>query len=300
LHRRDAGLEIQLLQAKGFEERDVIQKEVIPNNMYTNQPGALFFLGNKRSGTSHLVRLLNLHSQVFVTHESDIIWILYQIRSGKDLECYPWDGPLGMEATMEAGKDVFEIYGKNIVEGHDIPEVFFQIEHRLMRNGSKIQKPYDKADLVWIGDKKPVQQSDPQVRQFIHIYFPQARFIHIIRHPKAVVASMVEAGKEWAQVAYWKSSPAEILRRWAIHEEWVLEARSEGHKVCTLRFEDLCEKPFETMKEVFTFLDLEMSPEIAEMVVKNTSPNPNRKYASYILPPCPEADKVMSIYGYER
>ena len=268
--------------------------------MDTNQPRALFLLGNKRSGTSHLVRLLNLHPQVFVTHESDIVWILYQIRSGKTPECYPWDGPLGMEATMDACKDVFEINAKNLVEGQGIPEVFFQVEQFLMLNGSKVQKPYDKTDLAWIGDKKPVQQADPQIRRFIHTYFPQARFIHIIRHPQAVVASMVEAGKEWARVAYWKLSPTEILRRWAINEEWVLGARSEGHPVYTLRFEDLCEKPFESMRTVFDFLDLEMSPEIAEATVKNTSQNPNRKYASFVLPPCTEADKIMSIYGYER
>ena len=36
----------------------------------------LFLVGNKRSGTSHLVRLLNLHPQVFVSHESDIVWAL--------------------------------------------------------------------------------------------------------------------------------------------------------------------------------------------------------------------------------
>jgi hypothetical protein len=219
---------------------------------------------------------------------------------GETPQCYLWDGPLGMEATMEACKNVLEMNAKNVVEGRSIPEVFFQVEHLLMKNGSKIQASHNKTDLAWVGDKKPVQQADPLIRPFIHKYFPKARFIHIVRHPQAVVASMVEAGKKWARVAYWKLSPTEILKRWAIHEDWVLAAKSEGHQVYTLRFEDLCENPFEAMKAVFSFLDMEMLPEIAEAVVKNTSRNPNQKYSSYILPSCMEADRVMNVYGYER
>ena len=38
----------------------------------------LFIIGNKRWGTSQLVRMLNLHPLMFVSDESDISWILYQ------------------------------------------------------------------------------------------------------------------------------------------------------------------------------------------------------------------------------
>ncbi len=265
-----------------------------------SQPRPLFLIGNKRSGTSHLVRLLNLHPQIFVTHESDIVWILYQIRNGTTPVCYPWDGPLGMEATMEACRDILELNAKKIAQGHGISEVFFQVEHLLMQNGSKVQTPYNKISLAWIGDKKPVQHADPLIRQFIHAYFSQARFIHIVRHPQAVVASMVEAGREWARVEYWRLSPTDILSRWATQEGWVLDAKSEGRQVYTLRFEDLCENPLESMRAVFNFLDTGMSPEIEETVVKNTSPDPNQKYTAFILPPCTEADRIMSVYGYKR
>jgi hypothetical protein len=42
-------------------------------------PRPLFIIGSKRSGTSLLVSLLNQHPRVLVTHESDLVWILYQI-----------------------------------------------------------------------------------------------------------------------------------------------------------------------------------------------------------------------------
>src|SRR5947209_8001096 len=61
-------------------------------------PRQVFLMGNKRSGTSLLVRLLNLHPEVFASHESDILWILFQARKEwpEKFECHPWDGPLGM------------------------------------------------------------------------------------------------------------------------------------------------------------------------------------------------------------
>lgn len=71
-------------------------------------PKPLFLVGNKRSGTSHLVRLLNVHPSVFVAHEADVVWILYQIAQGAPYQCYPWDGPVGMEATLKACADLLD------------------------------------------------------------------------------------------------------------------------------------------------------------------------------------------------
>jgi len=57
----------------------------------------LFFIGNKRSGTSKLVHYLNQHPEVFVTNESDVAWFLYQIEEGVDTDLAKRD-----EAEMEA------------------------------------------------------------------------------------------------------------------------------------------------------------------------------------------------------
>ena len=166
-----------------------------------NRPKPLFIIGNKRSGTSQLVRFLNLNPQIFVTHESDIVWILYQMMKNEIPQCYPWDGPIGMEATLKTCKDILEKNKNNLIKEGGIDQIFYQVGYYLMRNGADVKNTDNKTDLVWIGDKKPVQQADPVLRNFIHTYFPDARFIHIIRHPQAVVASMVEAGKSWAHVA---------------------------------------------------------------------------------------------------
>jgi LPS sulfotransferase NodH len=38
------------------------------------RPKPLFIMGNKRSGSTLMTDLLNSHTNVFVSHESDIAW----------------------------------------------------------------------------------------------------------------------------------------------------------------------------------------------------------------------------------
>lgn len=165
-------------------------------------------MGNKRSGSSLLVTLLNLHPRVFMTYESDVIWILYQARNGmpSQYRCYPWDGPLGMEATLKACHHTLltSLYSSQGEKA--IATTFFRIQEHLMQHGSAIQRPQPKTNLAWIGDKKPVQHSDPELGAFLRRHFPEARYIHIVRHPKAVVASMAKAAGNWKRgiPEYWR------------------------------------------------------------------------------------------------
>jgi hypothetical protein len=261
---------------------------------------AVFLIGNKRSGTSHFVRLLNLHPEVFVTHESDVIWILYQMAHRLPFRCYPWDGPRGMEATLEACTGIIREESKDLSDEGAVAGLFHRIEQWLMQRGSKVQEPYNKRALAWEGDKKPVQQADPRIVSFILHHFPTARFIHVIRHPQMTVSSMVAAGRTRAKVEYWKAPPDVILERWAIHEEWVLAVKAQGAPVFSLRFEDLCANPAAGMAQVFEFLGLTLPQEITTDLQGLTRQDENRKHESFRLPCSERAEKVMEHYGYRR
>src|SRR3954469_6301054 len=129
----------------------------------------LFFMGNKRSGTSLLVKLLNLHPEIATTHEADIVWILYQMQQGwpGQFECYPWDGPTGMKRTLQTCGTLLRTCALN---GSRPGDVFQLVEEQL----SSQDKPEQKSVHKWIGDKKPVQQSDPEIRPFMRKHFPNA------------------------------------------------------------------------------------------------------------------------------
>lgn len=301
-----------------------------------NQAKPLFIMGNKRSGSSILVRLLNLHPKVFVSDESDIIWILYQARNGKPAQytCYPWDDSVGMEATLAACHEILEDSLYKSPGQEAIAMTFLRVQAHIMKYGSAKQPPHPhpKSELAWIGDKKPVQHSDPELRAFLHSHFPNARYIHIVRHPRAVVASKIKAAKSWGGIApqYWEKTPQDILERWAIHEEWVLQAKALGaHPIYTLRLEDLCQEPSKKTAELFNFLELEMPTGITDQIrelgkydlsplndkrVSETfpllrnpdaillnllvKPDPNRKYRDFSLPISPRAARIMQVYGY--
>ena len=268
-----------------------------------NQVKQLFIMGNKRSGTSLLVKLLNLHPEVFVTHESDIIWIMYQARNGQpsDFRCYPLDGPWGMYATLKACYHILQFFNFGNSEVLTVAKTFFNVQRHLMKFGSMVQEPHNKTTLAWIGDKKPVQHCDPKLRLFMHEHFPNARYFHIVRDPRAAVASMIKAAKTWPQGGpkYWNKTPQDILDRWAIHEEWVLQSKSqENSPIHTLRFEDLCKEPVKNMAHVFEFLGMSMSRKIADQISVLVNTDPNRKYESCQLPILTRASRIMKIYGY--
>ena len=269
----------------------------------------VFTIGNKRSGTSLLVRLLNLHPALFITHESDIIWILFQSRRRipRTYRPYPWDGPLGMRATLQACLPVLRRYlGRFRTwplkdRQQALVETYYAVQYHLLQHGTPFQPAYDKPELVWIGDKKPVQQGDPEIHAFLNDLFPEARYVHIVRHPQAVTASMQKAASKWPVVPpYWTQDESQILERWAIQEEWALRIKARPEiSVYTLRHEDLSRDPVAQMKHLLAFLDLDLPGELADQIRQMVQPNQNRKHQGHTIAYPEPVARLMDTYGYK-
>lgn len=265
--------------------------------------GTLFMMGNKRSGTSLLVRLLNVHPRVFITHESDVIWTLYQCRSGLPdrFDNYSGDGPLGMIATLRAATEVYRRIPAPGAGTPDLVQAFFDIQEHLRLHGSDVQQTYPgKKDLSWVGDKKPVQHADPELHEFILELWPDARFIHVVRHPCAVYQSIQAAKKNWTTVPeYWKGDDADIFGRWLRHERWVLDAMASlGDAGFSLRYEDIVARPVEELQRCFDWLGLDMGPDVrsrvAAMLRKPNSANEPMQSMAVIE----GLEDMMARYGY--
>lgn len=297
-----------------------------------SRPKPLFIMGNKRSGTTLVTDLLNSHPNVFVSHEADIAWILFQARNGRPAhyETHPLDSRLMLDSTLKSCRRILKQTLSNEPGRTEIVDAFYRCQTRLMheylrpslkqrlKRVAKIvgkrptlervlralrQNPelLHKNDLTWIGDKKHAQHLDPEVRQFLQQQFPEARYIHVLRHPRSVVASTVEAARTWSETPeYFKGFTEQILEQWAIHEEWVLQAKErEASPILTVRLEDLWSDPISIMTDVLDFLDLKMTDGFADLVKQIVYPkDPNLKYASFVLPDVPRARQVMEIYGY--
>lgn len=249
----------------------------------------LFFTGNKRSGTSQLVRLLNLHPHVFVSHESDVIWILYQFHNDIPFASHPWDSQRGMKNTLEACG--------NVMKRNSSPqENFFALQRCVMETGNAWLAPMQKRELFWIGDKKPFQFTDPLLIDFVLQLFPDAHFIHLVRHPFDVAMS-AERFNKTRYGDFWKDlTLEEKVARWAFHEKQVLDLKRSGRaRVLDVRYEDLCQHPGSELIRIFSFLNLDIQERLVRKARRNThSVVRNRPFISHDN----DTLDIMQLYGY--
>jgi hypothetical protein len=260
-------------------------------------------VGNKRSGSTLLVNMLNEHPGVCITHESDIIWTLYQCRHGmpRQFRSFEFDAPRGMDALLQAFGPMIDELLPATPSRAQLTKAFFEIQQRVIEQGTAVHVPLKSAQrLKWIGDKKPVQHASPEIRDFILNNFKDARFVHIVRHPAAVVASQQEAARTWPVTPlYWQGRAEEVLERWRVQEDWVLELTgSYPQRTHTIRLEDLCDQPAELMDGLFAFLDLEMCDDLRGRILRYVYAQPNDKYAGFVLPEVEGVQHIMDIYGY--
>ena len=251
----------------------------------------LFIMGNKRSGTSLLTEILNMHPEVYVSYESDVIWLTYQRMVGKEFVHYPYDSAEGMDNSLLYLTDALK------EEITDVESRFYELQHIIKDNTAWAKhKVWD--NLKYIGDKKPGQHADPVLCNFIATNFKEPRFLHIIRHPKSSVYSMRTKGERGFKGApdFWSMPVDQILKYWVKFEQWVLEAKKK-HTVFTIRFEDLISSPMVICKCIFDFLKLDVPQ---SEIYKKGFNNPNSKYADKPLEITKEAKEIMEVYEYRE
>ena len=250
----------------------------------------LFIVGNKRSGTSQLVRLLNLHPRVFVSHESDIVWALYQFSHDQPFQSHPWDSDRGLRHTLESCGDLFR-------RERSPRQNLLAIQQRLMERGTPFLPPQTKAELLWIGDKKPFQHTDPQLVTFILEHFPDAHFLHIVRHPFAVAFSSARFNETRGGDFWLGLTLDEKVERWTFHEQQVLSLREKlPDRVHSLRYEDLCQHTREELSRLFAFLQLPADPGMLEEAARKTRPVAHHVP---VIRCSAETRRIAGSYGYD-
>jgi LPS sulfotransferase NodH len=295
------------------------------------RPKPLFVIGSKRSGSTLMANLLNAHPRVFVSHESDILWILYQARNGPPARYvrHPLDSELMMSSTVRGCRRILDSLGHPPTR-EQVVEAFHRVQERVMDEyfrpplkqrikravlkAGKDRSPRNlwrafrqqtelprKRDLAWTGDKKHAQYLDPDLQPFIRAHFPDARYVHVVRDPRGAVASVMEAARKWDVMPdYFRGTVEQVLERWAINEEWVLRMKeTDAEAIFTVRLEDLWREPHAIAGRLLDFLELETTDDFAAQVPQLIHPrDPNEKYASFALPEVPRASRIMEIYGY--
>ncbi|MDX2148442.1 MAG: sulfotransferase [Planctomycetota bacterium] len=206
----------------------------------------VFVFGCPRSGTTYLGEVLNRHSRVYVSNELRVMAFVNEV--------------LRVHASNRHLIHNDELRGDFVAQLR--ADLTSTVERFFRRKACEAKRlPADSQDFVW-GDKTP-GYADPVFAagclETINDLFPQARFIHIWRDPRAVVRSLT--AKRW----YTLGDAADLWAR------TVLAARDFARRVPADRFlelsyADLCEQGESQTQRLTAFLGVEMEPGLRAFV----------------------------------
>ena len=189
-------------------------------------------IGAPRSGTTFLARVLDHHPDIFLTNETRLMLLVSRVLSRY-------------------------VNHRRVLASHR-DEIVDSLWEHLPALVERVYRDLGATPGQRWGDKYPQYadgEQDPEALMTIDRLFPEGQYIHIIRDPRAVVASIV--AKKWlgfdeATVA-WRT--------------FVTHAQSFGSGVGPgryheLRFESLVSNAVETVNDALAFLALDPAREV--------------------------------------
>jgi len=206
----------------------------------------IFIIGVGRSGTTLLQSMLNAHRQISFPPETHFF------------RCYISNSIITKRFANKGLKSLKSIIvnDKNLLKLNlDLKEI---INNLVDRNSFTLENFYKKllSEYAKVKAKKIIGDKDPkniENLRDIERFFPEASILHIIRDPRDVVLSRMEA--EW-------SKNRNFLLHILAYREQLNMGRMEGKKLFKNRYyeviyEDLIEKPEEELKKITKFLGIE-------------------------------------------
>jgi len=215
----------------------------------------IFIVGANRSGTTLLRLILNAHSRIAIPDEL-IYWNTYM--AGKRVET--WRNPdLSTIAYTRFVQDFLEKRSDSL-PGIDVAT----LEQRILQSEQKdLREPYRLTLEAWVqhhgkkrwGEKTPGNLFFADV---LYEMFPSARFIYMVRDPRAGVASMQRV----------KLFPDDVIfnalnrRKHATTGRQILETNVPANQRTTVRYEDLVATPEPVVQRLCDFLQEPYEPEM--------------------------------------
>lgn len=264
----------------------------------------IFFVGNKRSGTTLLTYMLNRHRKIFILNEGGILWRL-----------------INPERTYQVNHtDVREKWMCS--RFHDLPEdireAWFIVLLRFLTPAIVgITEDYaekDPTNLEYIGDKVPDLHLNPTMLEAMQEYFPDAYYIHMVRHPVRCVASMwgtfwkgvykyaAYGGEREDNIIRGLNSIADVARHWVNLEQRTLHFLSAipEERVIFCRYEDLCDDPVGQISKLF--VQLKLDPENLDEQKRGGTGTPEYarqfRWKSAQVPAVDGLRELAEAYGY--
>jgi len=205
----------------------------------------LFVIGFFRSGTTLLYSFLNLHPQIKLLFEVDLLnhsLVNASARMGKK-----WWERLEFYNTFQSRHRLTPLPSWETVENSQ-------------EAAETLYREYG-ADHLYVGEKAPgYYNCIPKLTK----QFPGSKIIVIWRNPQNVISSIIEAGKKHHFFLN-NSLPLRSIIGLEKMQEDVLALRAQGKAVYDLCFEELAEDPEAHLKSICNFLEIPFDPGMLDL-----------------------------------
>lgn len=240
-----------------------------------------FIVGNSRSGTTMMLRILNNHPDVFVLNE---LHFFEQLWSPDDK-----NKEMSRSQAVDLAAKLLFIQKEGYTGEMDAAKYRFEAAGLVEQMERKHYFPHNiYSQLMWQvtqqeGKKIPCEKTPQNVfylKEILELY-PHARIINMVRDPRAILLSQK---RKWLRR---KMGATFITRKEAFrlrinYHPYTLSklwnaAISAGRKfsehpaVMTVRFEDILDNPAATMQEICHHLQIQYYPEMLEIPQASSS-----------------------------
>ncbi len=222
-------------------------------------PPALFLLSPPRSGSTLLRVMLGAHPRLFAPPELELL--SFRTMAERH-EAFVGRDRFWLEGLVRAVMEARE------VDAGEAERILGEAE----RQDWSTHRFYGEL-MSWLEgrmlvDKTPSYALDPAVLARAESGFAGARYLHLVRHPRATVRSFEEAKME--QIFFRRPHPfsrrqlAELV--WTVSHENIRAflAGVPEERFRTVHFEDLVREPDRVLAGICDFLGLDFHPEMAE------------------------------------
>lgn len=218
----------------------------------SSDAAVVFIVGSPRSGTTWLQRMLAEHPAVCTGQESHIFeWFIGPMLRKWHGKVARHDGydpsrrngiGLGAYLTTDEFRDLLKPIIRRVVEASGAGE-----------GNLFLEKTPGHSRFI------------PEIVEMV----PDARFIHVVRDPWDVVASLLRASRSWGS-AWAPSSAKAAAQEWSRHVLAVQRAKEElgVERFFEVRYEDLHRAPANGLSRLVDFLGLEWTPSAINRSVK--------------------------------
>jgi LPS sulfotransferase NodH len=208
-----------------------------------------FIIGKGRSGTTLLQTILDANPHVCIPHESHFFIHLYkkyhQKKKWLKQDLLDFYNDLFTEEKIEL---IWDIDKERLKE--DILKCDSNIEFSELCKiiYTHYQSPFPKSDIQIIGDKNPI---NTMFIDWILSVYPHAKFIHVLRDPRANAASHIKTHPnrrvEFAALKFSDfNKKCDILKK------------DKNLKILTIKYEDLVSDPKQVLSTICSFLNIEL------------------------------------------